>query len=136
MKAPRRSFLRNAVVSGGALALARSAPAAVEAGAEDAASLVRKVTTAMLAMQRRAWEQGTAAQALLEQGETDLVVLFAKDAIVNQAKDGRLGLNGDQAPVTDPASNGEPVLAAYRTTGDPAFKAAAERGRKSSSTRA
>jgi rhamnogalacturonyl hydrolase YesR len=81
----------------------------------------------MLAMQRRAWEQGTAAQALLEQGETDLVVLFAKDAIVNQAKDGRLGLNGDQAPVTDPASNGEPVLAAYRTTGDPAFKAAADR---------
>jgi len=127
MRAPRRSFLRNAVVSGGALALARSAPAAIEAGAEDAASLVRKVTTAMLAMQRRAWEQGTAAQALLEQGETDLVVLFAKDAIVNQAKDGRLGLNGDQAPVTDPASNGEPVLAAYRATGDPVFKAAADR---------
>ena len=78
-------------------------------------------------MQRRAWEQGVAAQALLEQGETDLVVLFAKDALVNQAKDGRLGLNGDKGPVTDPASNGEPVLAAYRATGDPAFKAAADR---------
>ena len=127
---PRRAFLRNAVVSGGALALARSAPAAVASGApaaEDATSLVRKVTTAMLAMQRRAWEQGVAAQALLEQGETDLVVLFAKDAIVNQAKDGRLGLNGDKGPVTDPASNGEPVLFAYKATGDVAFKTAADR---------
>jgi rhamnogalacturonyl hydrolase YesR len=81
----------------------------------------------MLAMQRRAWEQGTAAQALLEQGERDLVVLFAKDALVNQAKDGRLGLNGDRAPVTDPASNGEPVLFAYKATGEAEFKAAADR---------
>jgi rhamnogalacturonyl hydrolase YesR len=83
--------------------------------------------TAMLAMQRRAWEQGTAAQALLELGETDLVVLLAKDALVNQAKDGRLGLNGDSGPVTDPASNGEPVLFAYKVTGDLAFKTAADR---------
>lgn len=98
-----------------------------EPGAGTGPSLVAKVQKAMLAMQRRAWEQGVAGQALLEQGETDLVVLFAKDALVNQAKDGRLGLNGDRAPVTDPASNGEPVLAAYRTTGDPAFKAAADR---------
>jgi unsaturated rhamnogalacturonyl hydrolase len=126
---PRRSFLQGAVLTGGAVALARGASAR-ETRAEDTdpgASLVRKVTTAMLAMQRRAWEQGTAAQALLEQGETDLVVLFAKDAIVNQAKDGRLGLNGDKGPVCDPASNGEPVLYAYKATGDAAFKTAADR---------
>jgi unsaturated rhamnogalacturonyl hydrolase len=126
---PRRSFLQGAVLSGTALALAR-ASSTREARAEDAdagASLVRKVMTAMLAMQRRAWEQGTAAQALLEVGETDLVVLFAKDALVNQAKDGRLGLNGDKGPVTDPASNGEPVLFAYKVTGDAAFKTAADR---------
>jgi unsaturated rhamnogalacturonyl hydrolase len=126
--APRRTFL---ALSGGALAFARPAAASAdgsgEPGAEAAASLVQKVQKAMLAMQRRAWEQGVAAQALLELGETGLVVLLAKDALVNQAKDGRLGLNGDQGPVTDPASNGEPVLAAYRTTGDPAFKAAADR---------
>jgi rhamnogalacturonyl hydrolase YesR len=81
----------------------------------------------MLAMQRRAWEQGVAAQALLESGERGLVVLLAKDAIVNQAKDGRLGLNGDKGPVCDPASNGEPCLFAWKETGDPAFKAAADR---------
>ena len=44
---------------------------------------IQKVQQAMLAMQRRAWEQGVAAQALLELGETDLVILFAKDALVN-----------------------------------------------------
>jgi unsaturated rhamnogalacturonyl hydrolase len=127
--APRRAFLRGAALAGGALALDRPAAASGEpgAGAGTAPSLVAKVQKAMLAMQRRAWEQGVAGQALLEQGETDLVVLLAKDALVNQAKDGRLGLNGDRAPVTDPASNGEPVLAAYRATGDPAFKAAADR---------
>jgi rhamnogalacturonyl hydrolase YesR len=86
-----------------------------------------KVLQAMLAMQRRAWEQGVAAQALLESGETDLVVLLAKDAVVNQRKDGRLGLNEGQAPVTDPACNGEPVLFAARVTGDPALQAAADR---------
>jgi unsaturated rhamnogalacturonyl hydrolase len=81
----------------------------------------------MLAMQRRAWEQGVAAQALLELGETDLVVLLAKDAVVNQLKDGRLGLNEGKMPVTDPASNGEPLLFAARKTGDANLQKAAQR---------
>ncbi len=83
------------------------------------------VVRAMLAMQRRAWEQGVAAQALLELGERDLVVLLARDAVVNQAQDGRLGLNGDRAPVADPAANGEPVLFAARATGDSGLAQAA-----------
>jgi len=88
---------------------------------------VRKVMNAMLAMQRRAWEQGVASQALLELGEKDLVILMAKDAVVNQKKDGRLGLNEGDRPVTDPASNGEPLLYAARETGDKALQAAADR---------
>ena len=48
---------------------------------------VRKVINAMLSMQRRAWEQGVASQALLELGENELVILLAKDAVVNQKKD-------------------------------------------------
>lgn len=88
---------------------------------------MKAVMNAMLAMQRRAWEQGVAAQALLELGERDLAVLLAKDAVVNQLKDGRLGLNEGDRPVTDPAANGEPVLFAAQVTGDPALKAAAER---------
>ncbi len=86
---------------------------------------IEKVKDAMLSMQRRAWEQGTGAQALLELGEKDLVILFAKDAVVNQLKDGRLGLNDQGRAVTDPASNGEPVLFAARMTKDPKLKKAA-----------
>jgi rhamnogalacturonyl hydrolase YesR len=82
---------------------------------------------AMLAMQRRAWEQGVAAQALLELGETDLVILLAKDAAVNQKKDGRLGLNEGDRPVTDPASNGEAVHFAASETGDPVLREASDR---------
>jgi rhamnogalacturonyl hydrolase YesR len=88
---------------------------------------VRKVMNAMLSMQRRAWEQGVASQALLEMGEKDLVILMAKDAVVNQKKDGRLGLNEGDRPVTDPASNGEPVLFAAKATGDESLKTAADR---------
>jgi len=127
--AARRTFLRRTLLSGGALSLGSAArPAAGQPAAPDpGAELVEKARTAMLAMQRRAWEQGVAAQALLEQGDRDLVVLLARDAIVNQAKDGRLGLNGDRGPVCDPASNGEPVLFAHQATGDPAFRKAADR---------
>lgn len=88
---------------------------------------VTKVMNAMLSMQRRAWEQGVASQALLEFGEKELVILLAKDAVVNQKKDGRLGLNEGDRPVADPASNGEPVLFAARETGDESMKLAADR---------
>jgi unsaturated rhamnogalacturonyl hydrolase len=125
---PRRRFLSKVVLGGGTLAASSPtwggsapSPAAV------ASPIVDKVKRALLAMQRRAWEQGVAAQALLELGDSELVVLLAKDALVNQAADGRLALNGDRAPVTDPASNGEPVLAAHRLTGETAFKIAADR---------
>ena len=88
---------------------------------------IRKVMNAMLAMQRRAWEQGVASQALLEMGETELVILLAKDAVINQKKDGRLGLNEGDRPVADPASNGESVLAAAKLTGDNSLKIAADK---------
>ncbi len=93
----------------------------------NAKPTLQRVIRAMLAMQRRAWEQGVAAQALLELGETELVVLLAKDAVVNQLKDGRLGVNEGNRPVTDPAANGEPLLAAVRLTGDATLKLAADR---------
>jgi unsaturated rhamnogalacturonyl hydrolase len=88
---------------------------------------VRRVMHAMLAMQRRAWEQGVAAQALLELGEMDWVVLLAKDAVVNQLKDGRLALNEGKAPVADPAANGEPLLRAAEVIGDAGLREAADR---------
>lgn len=130
---PRRTFLRQAALAGGFLGLSTLAsgrdagPANPSTPADPDTERIRKVQDAMLAMQRRAWEQGTAAQALLELGEVGLAVLLAKDAVVNQLKDGRLGLNEGNAPVCDPAVNGEPVLFAARLTGDPALQTAADR---------
>ena len=135
----RRQFLRTVVLGSGVIGLSSSAAGgdkcALSSASGDAQGAVldadalrlAKAKNAMLAMQRRAWEQGTAAQALLELGETELVVLFAKDAVVNQLKDGRLGLNEGNAPVCDPCVNGEPVLFAAQVTGDPALRTAADR---------
>lgn len=81
----------------------------------------------MLALQRASWEQGVAAQALLEMGEIDLATLLARDAALRQLPDGRLAGLGSQNAVTDPAANGVPVLYAARWTGDDGLKAAAQR---------
>jgi unsaturated rhamnogalacturonyl hydrolase len=97
------------------------------AGDRESGTPVDRVKQAMLAMQRRAWEQGVAAQALLELGDTVHTILLAKDAVVNQLKDGRLGVNEGNRPVTDPASNGEPVLFAAGVTGDVQLEQAAMR---------
>ncbi len=78
-------------------------------------------------MQRASWEQGTAAQAFLELGDSDLVALMAKEAVVRQAADGRLAMLYSDNQVTDPGANGEAVLFAARTTGDPALREAADR---------
>jgi unsaturated rhamnogalacturonyl hydrolase len=80
--------------------------------------LLQKVTAAMLAMQRASWEQGVAAQALLEMGDMDRVVLMAKEAALRQAGDGRLADLASGDNVTDPGSNGEAVLRAAQATGD------------------
>lgn len=125
----RRRFLGQALLVG---ACARPLLAAKEkagkgpAALDKGAPLIEKVKTAMLAMQRQAWEQGVASQALLELGETELVVLMAEEAVLRKWGDGRLGQICDNHGVTDPASNGEPVLFAARITGNPSLKAAAE----------
>src|SRR5512138_2343476 len=90
-------------------------------------TLTNRVKLAMLTMQRASWEQGVAAQALLEQGEIDLVVLMAQEAALRQMPDGRLAGLGSEIAVTDPAANGVPVLYAARYTGDAKLKAAAQR---------
>ena len=78
-------------------------------------------------MQRYAWEQGVAAQAMLELGEKELVILMAKDAVLRQWPDGRLAVVSSNHGVTDPAANGEAVLYAAEQTGDLKLKAGAEK---------
>jgi len=88
--------------------------------------LVVKAVTAMLCMQRSAWEQGTASQVLIAIGRKDLAILFAKDALVRQTAEGRLGIIGEDPGVTDPGSNGEAVLLAWKETGEDKYKKAAD----------
>jgi unsaturated rhamnogalacturonyl hydrolase len=81
---------------------------------------IKRVLTATIGMQRFNWEQGTVAQALLEMGEYDLVVSFARAAIMRQV-DGRFSVIMGNNPINDCSSVGEAVLFAGKLTGDPVF---------------
>ncbi len=127
----RRRVLKDLLAAGaasGALATLGQSPAiaGVQAGSATAAA-VDKVKMAMLSMQRHAWEQGVAMQALLEWGDRDMVVMMAREAVLRIWPDGRLGQVWDNHGVTDPGSNGEGVLFAAKATNDPALKAGADR---------
>lgn len=90
-------------------------------------NLTDRVAKAMLSMQRAAWEQGVAAQAFLERGDMDMVVLFAREAALRQSEDGRLANVAEPDNVTDAACNGEAVLRAAQHTGEAALQRASDR---------
>jgi unsaturated rhamnogalacturonyl hydrolase len=127
----RRTVIKSVIASGIAsvpLGLGGrnpTSPSGEDAKRTDA--LIEKVKLAMLAMQREAWEQGVAMQALLEWGDRDMVVRMAHGAILRIYDDGRLGMVSDNHGVTDPGANGEGVLFAARVTGSPVFKDGADR---------
>jgi rhamnogalacturonyl hydrolase YesR len=81
----------------------------------------------MLAMQRAPWEQGVAAQACLEEGEAELAVLLAREAVLRQDAAGRLAQLGRDPSVTDPAAAGEAVVFAALSTGERRLAEGAER---------
>jgi len=127
----RRDFFKKTLACGGAASIGLGTSSLMRASqiikGPGPDPLVERVRTAMLTMQRQAWEQGVASQALLEWGDADLVILMAKEAVIRIYDDGRLGQICDNHGVTDPGSNGEPVLYAAKLTGDPVLKAGAER---------
>src|SRR5512140_3639069 len=63
-----------------------------------------RVRRAMLSMQRASWEQGLAAQAALEEGDAELAILLAREAVLRQGPDGRLAQLGADPGATDPAA--------------------------------
>ena len=79
---------------------------------ESTSGVRRRAGLALLAMQRYFWEQGVAAQAFLEAGDTDTVILLAREAVVCQLPDGRAAVMGNLTAVTDPAAAGESLLVA------------------------
>ncbi len=89
----------------------------------------------MLTMQRFPWEQGAASQAALEIGDITTAKLLARDAVLRQSRDGRLGtafyrddiaIFGDDITVTDSSANGEAVQFFADKDGDKVFRSAAE----------
>jgi len=90
-------------------------------------SKIEKVKKAMLSMQRYPWEQGVAAQAMLESGEKDWTILLAREAVHRSLPDGRVADMGSFSGITDPCSNGEAIGMAAAETGDPIFQLAFEK---------
>ncbi len=78
---------------------------------------IAKATEAALAMQRRDWEQGILAQAFLEAGDSERVILLTKAAMVQRVPDGRLAVVISGSP-TDPAMGGAAYWRAGEITGD------------------
>jgi rhamnogalacturonyl hydrolase YesR len=117
----RRSFLHSAALFSTVAATQHAAASP----APQSARQIQKAKTAAFAMQRKDWEQGILAQALLEAGDRESVILLTRAAIVQRTADGRLGVVVSGSP-TDPAMGGEAYAQAASWTGDPAMKSAAQ----------
>jgi rhamnogalacturonyl hydrolase YesR len=127
----RRSFLQTAatitaplVILPEAVAQAAGSPAPAPAASpakngsqSEGARRIESATAAALAMQRRDWEQGILAQAMVEAGDRRTVILLTKAAIVQKTPDGRLGVLVSGSP-TDPAMGGAAYAKAAEWTGD------------------
>ena len=119
----RRSFL-----SATALASTAAVFGEVRTGVDtepESTRRIAKATAAAMAMQRRDWEQGILAQALLEANDRERVILLTKAAIVQRERDGRLGVVVAGGP-TDPAMGGEAYARAADWTADPQIREAVQ----------
>jgi unsaturated rhamnogalacturonyl hydrolase len=73
--------------------------------------VVERVRLAMLAMQRKDWEQGMVAQAFLEAGDDEMLVRLVTASLVYSTDDGRLAVLGESGLI-DCAMLGEALLRA------------------------
>jgi rhamnogalacturonyl hydrolase YesR len=133
----RRSFLLRTTFLGAPLLTAPAAFAhALDATATDrsqkpalsvseSAQRIQRATTAALAMQRRDWEQGILAQAMLEAGNREQVILLTKAAVVQKMSDGRMAVVNSGGP-TDPAMGGEAYAKAAEWTGEAPLRQAVD----------
>jgi len=112
----RRRFLGGAASLGAGRAIAQDAQAAATQESESKRRIER-ATAAAMAMQRRDWEQGIFAQAMLEADNREAVVLLTRAAIVQRVRDGRLAVVVSGSP-TDPSMGGEAYARAAEWTGD------------------
>ena len=121
----RRSFVFQAAVVSAYGILAPAADAATGEQISESAHRIEKATAAAMAMQRRDWEQGILAQAMLEAGRREQLILLTRAAIVQQTPDGRLGVVVSGGP-TDPAMGGEAYAKAAEWSADPRIREAVD----------
>jgi unsaturated rhamnogalacturonyl hydrolase len=119
----RRELFRRAAVLGAGFAFRHSADVPSLDLLPDTRERIHKASTAGLAMQRRDWEQGTLAQAFLEAGLVDQLILLTKAAIVQRVPDGRLAVVVEGGP-TDPTMGGAAYWLAGQVTRDPEIQQA------------
>jgi len=115
----RRKFLQTAAVG---VPLMGATGAAAQAMTESVRR-IEKAKAAGMAMQRRDWEQGIFAQALLEAGDREGVIRLTRAAMVQRVPDGRMAVVNSGGP-TDPAMGGAAYAKAAEWTGDAEIEAA------------
>ncbi|HUX28642.1 MAG TPA: glycoside hydrolase family 88 protein [Terracidiphilus sp.] len=125
----RRSFLHAAALSAPLAAFpavkSEASKVAKAHPLSDSAQRIVKATAAAMAMERRDWEQGILAQAMLEADRREQLILLTKAAIVQRTPDGRLAVVVAGGP-TDPAMGGAAYAKAAEWTGDPKMKQAVD----------
>ncbi|MGB8260904.1 MAG: glycoside hydrolase family 88 protein, partial [Terracidiphilus sp.] len=124
----RRSFLTTASAAGvlAGTAAGSGQPTGRPAPQQEHEHRIARATAAAMAMQRRDWEQGVLAQAMLEADDRERVILLTRAAMVQQTEDGRMGVVVSGG-VTDPAMGGAAYAQAAAWTGEPAMKMAVDR---------
>ena len=132
----RRSFLHAAAVVGAPWVCVpgvavQAKPAGTGESAEvapqpESARRIQKAIRAAMSMERRDWEQGILAQAMLEAGEREYAILLTKAAIVQQTPDGRMAVVVSGGP-TDPSMGGVAYNKAAEWTADAQIREAVER---------
>lgn len=92
-----------------------------------AARTEQRVLGALLAMQRKSWEQGVAGQAFLDLGLEDLAEVVARDAVLHATPEGRLAEVEGHPSAVNAGAVGEVVHQVAARSSDPDLARAFER---------
>jgi len=124
----RRHFIRNTSLAfSGVMLGSCNLSGTSSAKKQNANTIAEKAKTAMLTMQRAAWEQGVAIQAMIESTDYDMLRLLVHEALVRQTEDGRTCMLGSDHAVTDPVAAGYGILKCHELFGEEKYKQAADK---------
>ena len=124
----RRNFIQNSTLAlSGVMIGSCNVSGSSSAKKQNENTLAEKAKNAMLSMQRAAWEQGVAIQAMIECADYEMLQLLVHDALVRQTPDGRTCMLGSDHSVTDPVAAGYGILKCHELYGDEKYKQAADR---------